>query len=101
MNEIAIAIIGLIGTLIVATIGLYGAKKYNIGPSQDKLVSTLKDIVDAQEDRIAQLEAETASQTIKITYLGEEVTRLTSLTVAQLMKISELQLKLDVTIPKS
>lgn len=95
MNEIIIAIVGLIGTLIVAGIGLYGAKKYNIGPSQDKLVATLKDIVDAQEERIAQLETETQQQKIKIEYLDAEVLRLTNLTIAQLVKIQELQLQVD------
>jgi len=95
MNEIVIAIIGLVGTIFVAGMGLYGAKKYNIGPNQDKLVATLKAIVDAQDERITQLEESAVERDLKVVNLTEEVTRLTKLTISQLVKIQELELQLE------
>lgn len=93
MLEIVVAIAGILGPVLVALLGLWGARKYKIGPFQDKLVETLKDTVDAQETRIQQLETLVDSQTEKINYLNSEVARLTKLTISQLIRIQELELE--------
>jgi hypothetical protein len=95
MGDVAISVIGLFGTVLIAVLGLYGARKYNIGPNQEKLVNTLKDLVDAQGDRISQLELEAKERDQKLVLLSTEVTRLNNLTISQLLKIQELELQLE------
>jgi len=95
MGDVAISVIGLFGTVLIAVLGLYGARKYNIGPNQEKLVSTLKDLVDAQGERISQLELEAKERDQKLFLLTTEVTRLNNLTISQLLKIQELELQLE------
>lgn len=95
MSDVIISVIGLFGTVLIAALGLYGARKYNIGPNQDKLVNTLKDLVDAQGERISQLELEAKERDHRILSLSSELTRLNNLTISQLLKIQELKLQLE------
>lgn len=91
MSEIAVAVIAGIVTLILSLIGLYSAKRYNIGPNQEKLVVTLKDLVAAQQIRIDILETAGADNAKHIKELQVEVNRLTRLTIAQALKINDLE----------
>jgi hypothetical protein len=87
--EIIIAVIGLSGTIILSLIGLYGARKYNIGPNQEKLVSTLKDIVQSQELRIEQLEEQAKENKALVSQLQKDVDKLSKLTVQQALTIAQ------------
>jgi hypothetical protein len=93
MSEIIVAIIAGLFTLALAGFGLLGARKYNIGPNQDKLVSTLKDLVAAQQIRIEQLENQSLESSRQVEALRTEVGKLTALTIKQALKISELESK--------
>lgn len=88
---IIIALISVAGTLLIAILGLYGAKKYNIGPSQEKLVDTLQDLVSAQGDRIQELEQKLG----RIPFLENEVERLNRIVFNQIIKIQELEQALE------
>lgn len=78
-------------TLVVALIGLWGARKYNIGPNQEKLVMTLKDIVAAQNIRIEQLENQASTNASLIKDMQLQIDKLTKLTITQALKISDLE----------
>jgi hypothetical protein len=102
MNEIVIALIGLSGTIVIAVLGLYGARKYNIGPNQDKLVSTLKDIAAAQATRITQLETTVKShdellqqRDRRISELDLDQKRLQQIIMNQMVRIQELELQAE------
>lgn len=56
MTEVLAAIIGLCSSVMVTGITLLGAKRLGIGPNQNLLISTYKDIMDADRMRIEQLE---------------------------------------------
>lgn len=97
LSEVVIAIIGVSGTIILGLIGLYSAKRYNIGPNQEKLVSTLKDLVTAQQVRIEQLETLAKENQIQVAALRSEVRELKNLTVEQALTISHLEDELQKT----
>lgn len=91
MSEIYVALISVIGTIIISLIGVFVAKKYNIGPNQEKLVQTLKDIVEAQDRKIAELQAAVKSNELLIRELTTQIEELRELTVHQALLIDELQ----------
>lgn len=76
MNEVFAAIIGLISSLVVSVLSIYGAKKLGIGPSQGQLVTTLKDLSSAQDMRIEQLEKSNEEKDREIIMLKARVTEL-------------------------
>ena len=104
MENIAVAIITSIATLLVALIGLFGSKKlgYNKRPlslgDQSKLISTLKDTLAAQTERIKLLEAAHVEQIAILAAKEEEiidlkrrVSNLEQLTIEQAFTIRQLQ----------
>jgi hypothetical protein len=91
LSEIIVAVIAGMITLIISLLGIYSAKRYNIGPNQEKLVVTLKDLVAAQQIRIDQLEGLVEEHGKQVTMLQVEVQRLTKLTISQALKISDLE----------
>lgn len=81
------AIIGALGLVVVSLIGLWGAKKLHIGESQDRLVATLKDLIEAQNQKIEEMEQERAEDRERITKLEKRVVELEDLTVSQALEL--------------
>lgn len=90
MESVFVALIGGAVTLLLTIIGYLGAKKSGIGPTQEKLVGSLKDLVETQEGQIQRLEAETISQARRITSLETEIRNLKRLTIRQAKIITKL-----------
>lgn len=88
--EIVIALIGSLGAILIAVIGLYGSSRLGIGTNQEKLVHTLTEIVEAQEKKIEQLEAYIMERDKIIDTLQKRVDELDALTIAQSIKLKEL-----------
>lgn len=84
------AIVAAIATVIVALIGLWGARKLGIGDSQEQLVATLKDLVEAQSKKIAVLETASNLDKGRIEQLEKRVDELEELTVRQAQVIDRL-----------
>lgn len=82
----------LLGIIGVALIGVWGAKRYNIGPNQDKLVTTLNNIIAAQDERIAQLEQKQKEQEKENEKMRNDLEDLKSVTVSQ-AKLVDIQSK--------
>lgn len=100
-DTITVALISALGALIVSLIGVFVAKQYKIGPNQDKLVQTLKDLLAAQDKKIDELQemVEESQKKIvesqaKIVQLTREIESLKDLTVSQALLIGELQRQL-------
>lgn len=91
MNEFASAALGVLGTIVVALIGLYGSKKLKIGTNQEKLVQVLKDLVEAQNKKIEDLEAQIQIDANRILALESKVRELTETTVGQATEILNLR----------
>lgn len=90
MNDLAGAIVGAIGTLFVAIISYFTAKRVGIGPFQDTLVSTLKSLVEAQEKEITTVKNENTSLRAEIDGLKKRVDDLETLTINQARLIDSL-----------
>lgn len=91
MEALISTAIGGIVVLLTSIIGIYGAKKLGIGENQEKLVSTLKGLVDAQALEINQLKDQIRTYERKQKDLEAKVDRLTDLTVAQAQEILSLK----------
>lgn len=94
MSEIAVAVIGVVGTVMVSLLGVYVSKRYKIGPANDKLISTLQDIVNAQDMKIVQLQSAVEEGNRLIAQLTLEVEELRELSVNQAILIQQLNKKL-------
>ena len=103
MENIVVAIITSIATLLVALIGLLGTRKLTKKPQkvdQAELISTLKDTLIAQTERIRLLEAAHVEQIAMLEIKEEEimdlkrrVSNLEQLTIEQAFIIRQLQPK--------
>lgn len=91
ISQIIAAALGAFGVIIVALIGLYGAQRLGIGQNQERLVATLKALLEAQDKRIEELEKERASDIARIQKLETQVKELTELTVAQALELEKLR----------
>ncbi len=98
MEVVFAAFIGAISTVILALIGVYGARKAGLGTTQDRLISNLKDLVDSQEVSIGTMRAEMAEQSKKITLLETNVSELKDLTIEQARLIKQLLSKKRIII---
>jgi hypothetical protein len=97
--EIAIAaFFGAFATIVVAIIGLYGARKAGIGVTQERLVSNLKDLVEAQGYTINNLERKAKMQDTRISELETQVDKLQKLTISQALTIDRLSSKRKIII---
>lgn len=97
-DTITVALISALGALIISLIGVFVAKTYRIGPNQDKLVQTLKDLLAIQDKKIEELQEliegnqrEIVESRNKITQLTTEIESLKNLTVSQALLIANLQ----------
>jgi hypothetical protein len=90
MPEIVAAAFAAGATVIVALFGILGAKRLGIGTQQDKLVSTLKDLVEAQTQKILVLEEASQHDKNSIAALEVRVDELEQLTVRQAEVIDSL-----------
>jgi hypothetical protein len=90
MPEIVAAALAAGATVIVALLGVLGARKLGIGTQQDKLVATLKDLVEAQEQKITVLEAASLIDKQRIAALEKRLDELEQLTIRQAQIIDSL-----------
>jgi hypothetical protein len=88
MNEVIAALVGLISSVVVSALSIYGAKKLGIGPSQGQLVTTLKDLSSAQDMRIEQLEDSVKEKDDRIKALEAKVKELEQTVIAQAAALS-------------
>jgi Tfp pilus assembly protein PilN len=91
METILAAALGAFGLIGVALIGLYGARKIGIGKNQEVLVATLKDLIEAQNQKIKILEEQRNQDRKRIEALEHKVEELTHLTVYQALEIDRLR----------
>ena len=109
MSEIIIALIGILSIIISSIASFVLAKKAGIGPFQDTLVSTLKNLTTAQGDEISSLKTQKVTQDERIKALEQTVEKLQirideleELTVSQAILIQQLTpKKRRVTTPTS
>lgn len=90
MEIIIAAGLGALATIIVALIGLYGARKAGIGTTQDRLITTLQGLVQSQEKRISVLVSEATDRDRRIDTLEQQVASLKELTINQALTIKKL-----------
>jgi hypothetical protein len=102
LENIFIAIISAMATVIVAILGLLGSRKLNpkrlTNGDQSKLINTLKDTLAVQVERIKLLETAHQEQVELLGHkeeelreLRERVSRLEQLTIEQALLITQLQ----------
>lgn len=83
------AIIGTLGAVLLAIVGLYGARKFKIGDAQEKLVNTLQALVEAQDKKIKELTDALEKANVRIAALEEQVETLKTLTINQALEIKD------------
>jgi len=88
--EIIVALIGSLGAVLIAVVGLYGSSRLGIGTNQEKLVHTLTEIVEAQEKKIEQMQEYIKERDKIVEALQTRVDELEALTVAQSKKLAAL-----------
>lgn len=89
MEVVIASVLNAVSYIVVAAIGVIGGRR-SVGPSQDKLITTLKDLVDAQELKIQALEEGKSTQDEKIASLERQVVELKALTIFQAKEIERL-----------
>lgn len=89
MEAIIPAFLNALSYIIVAALGLLSGKNI-VGPNQEKLVSTLKDLIEVQERKIQVLEEEGRMRDNKIRDLEFQVAELKALTIFQAAEIQKL-----------
>ena len=95
MNEVISAALGVLGTVVVALISVYGARKAGIGQTQERLVANLRELVEAQEKKIDLLEAASLEREQRVKALETEVAELKRLTIRQAKIITKLARRKD------
>lgn len=90
MEVVGAALIGGLITLLISVIGVVTAKKTGLGSAQEKLVASLKELVEAQETRIGMLETSGNEREIQMGQLRKEVRLLRKLTIKQARIITKL-----------
>lgn len=90
MNEVISAGLAVVGTILVALISVYGARRAGIGQTQEKLVSSLRELVEAQDKKIDLLEKDSLAKDARIEALENEVAELKRLTIRQARIITKL-----------
>lgn len=83
MEPIFVAVIGLISSVFVTAISIYGQKKLGIGTQQTQLISTLKDVASGQDLRIDQLVEEAGLKDSRIVELEKKVKELEQTVIQQ------------------
>ncbi len=93
MEQIVSSAIGALSVVVVAFVGLFAAKWAGIGTNQEKLVATLKELLEAQTQKIDQLEEEHKENQTRIQTLEAKVEELEALTITQALEIERLRKK--------
>lgn len=101
LQDIIAAGAGAFGTIVVAVLGIWAAKRAGIGVTQEKLVKNLQDLVKSQEAKIKFLEESDQHKTQQINNLIQEVEELKALTVHQALLIERLSTKPVARIKKN
>lgn len=89
MEAIVAAGLNASAYIVIALLGIYGGRKI-VGPNQDKLIDTLKDLVEAQDAKIVVLENESKVNQERISTLEKQITELKALTIFQAKEIERL-----------
>jgi len=89
MEIVIAAVLNAISYIAVAVLGFWGGKRL-VGPNQDRLIDTLKDLVDAQDLKIKSLELENTTRDEKIGSLEKQLLELKALTIFQAKEIERL-----------
>lgn len=95
MVEIAIALISVIGGVIAAIITQRYRKQETVDTEQEKLIETLKDLVEARDTKIQDLEALVKELTEQVRLLRLQVLELREVIVHQALLIQNLSGKDD------
>lgn len=91
MEQILSSFIAAFSVILVALISTFAAKRVGLGQSQEKLVSTLKELIEIQNNKIKHLEIEQSQYIKRIQTLEQKVDDLTTLTVNQALEIERLR----------
>lgn len=86
-------IVTIVGGIFALVLGLFSGRRLN----QEKLVATLKTLVETQEKRIQQLEDQLEDQTKEIGTLREKVEELSAVTIDQAIKLRDMKLNKGVS----
>lgn len=89
MEVVIASVLNAISYIVVAALGIIGGRR-SVGPNQDRLITTLKDLVDAQQLKIEALEEAKKLQDEKIAVLDRQVVELKALTIFQAKEIERL-----------
>jgi len=98
MEVIIAAIVGAMSTILLALIGVYGAKRAGLGTTQERLIADQKGIIDTQDRSLQLLKERVNAQDVKIYNLETKVQELTDLTVKQAILIRKLLSKRKVIL---
>lgn len=98
MEIVLAAIVGAISTVILALIGVYGAKRAGLGTTQERLITDQKNIIDTQDINIKILKDQVAKQEARVQILEVKVQELTDLTIKQALLIKTLMSKRKVIL---
>lgn len=94
-DALVTTVIGTISAVFLAILGLWGAKKFKIGSAQEKLVETLRDLIEAQDRKIKELTDALEKANARIAILEAEVNDLKGLTVEQALEIQDNRSQLE------
>lgn len=86
-GDIIAALIASVGGVVVALVGIYGARKLGIGQSQERLIATLNDLVEANEKKVIELEKQISIYIQRIAELEQRVVDLEKATIDQALEI--------------
>jgi hypothetical protein len=89
MEVVIAAALNAVSYIVIAVLGIVGGRRL-VGPNQDKLIATLKDLVDVQEAKIKTLEEGNKIRDEKISSLDKQVIELKALTIFQAKEIERL-----------
>ena len=88
METIVVAVIVIIGGLFTSWVG---GIIFHIGPAQETLVKTLKDVVNAQSERIRQLESDAGTYRDRIEKLEARVRELEAVIINNAVRLRDIE----------
>lgn len=89
MEVVLASLLNAASYVLVAVLGIIGGRRL-VGPNQDRLIDTLKSLVDAQQLKIETLESDAKIRDEKIASLDKQVIELKALTIFQAKEIERL-----------
>lgn len=94
MEVVVASLLNAASYVFVAVLGLLGGRRL-VGPNQDRLIDTLKSLVDAQQLKIETLESDSKLRDERIASLDRQVIELKALTIFQAKEIERLTERLQ------